>query len=82
MANEEKSLEMLENIQADMRTMKSDIAALKGEQIQENKAETEQQRMDEWEAWKQLSHILTKEEGDDLARVMDEIERRKAAMYA
>lgn len=81
MANEEKILEMLESIQADMQAMKADIASLKKNET-DGKTDPPQKTTDDWEIWEQMRHLLTKEEGDSLAEVMEEIERKKAAMYA
>ena len=81
MANEEKILEMLESIQADMRAMRADIASLKKKENDE-KTDLPPKATDDWEIWEQMRHLLTKEEGDSLAEVMEEIERKKAATYA
>ena len=78
MANEEKILSMLEGIQSELQTMKDDIISLK--KSINIKQEPHKPPMDELEVFRQMSQLLTKEEGDSLAAAMDEIERRKFAV--
>ena len=75
MSNEEKILAMLTSMQQDMATVKAEINGLKAREkerelkdIENHCGTVEEQK----EAWRQMSHLLTKEEGDALAIVVGE----------
>ena len=75
MSNEEKILEMLTSMQKDITMVKSEINGLKArekardlEDLENHCGTVEEQK----EAWRQLSHLLTKEEGEALAAVIGE----------
>lgn len=77
MSNEEKILSMLEKIQADVDTLKTDIAKLKaGEKINDEKP-----KMSQRDVWLAMSKLLDDEEKDALGRYQAEEEARKAALY-
>ena len=75
MSNEEKILEMLTSMQQDMATVKAEINGLKAREkerelkdIETHCGTVEEQK----EAWRQMSNLLTKEEGEALAAAVGE----------
>ena len=70
MSNEEKILEMLTSMQQDMATVKAEINGLKAREkerelkdLETHCGTVEEQK----EAWRQMSNLLTREEGEALA---------------
>ena len=75
MSNEEKILEMLTSMQQDMATVKAEINGLKAREkerelkdLETHGGTVEEQK----EAWRQMSNLLTKEEGEALAAAVGE----------
>lgn len=75
MSNEEKILEMLTSMQQDMATVKAEINGLKAREkerelkdLETHCGTVEEQK----EAWRQMSNLLTKEEGEALAAAVGE----------
>ena len=77
MSNEEKILSMLEKIQADVDTLKTDIAKLKaGEKINDEKP-----KMSSREALLKMATLFDDDEKEALGRYQAAEEARKVALY-
>ena len=77
MSNEEKILSMLVKIQADVDTLKIDVATIKaGEKINDEKP-----KMSSREALLKMATLLDDDEKDALGRYQAAEEARKEALY-
>ena len=75
MNNEEKILAALSNIQQDMATVKAEINGLKAREKERELKDLESYCgtvEEQKEAWRQMSNLLTKEEGEALAAAVGE----------
>ncbi|MBR1397168.1 MAG: hypothetical protein IJ563_06510 [Selenomonadaceae bacterium] len=88
MANEDKIIEMLTNIQSDIATMKADIDTLKNGKknniviTEDDNAETKEERIKkQLDALDKLVNLLNDEEKEAFGKFMDAEEERKAAIY-
>ena len=78
MSNEEKILDALGNIQADIKSMKADIETLKQNAFR--RKESSMSKISELEVVERMGKLLTKKEQDALGAAMEEIEKTKVAI--
>lgn len=76
MSNEEKILNMLGDMRADIEMIKAEIADLRGNR---GEAKRNQTGTEDMETIRKMSKLLTREEADDLAAV---VRRQKTGAYA
>ena len=77
-SNEEKILQMLDEMKADMNALKAEMETLKQHSVDSKKSVSQRQQK---EAIRRMSQILTADEKQSFGRFMDAEEARKAAVY-
>ncbi len=77
MSNEDKILEMLTEMQADMKIMQSDVSTLKNNGVKTIRPNAKEQIA----ILDAMRNLLTQEEKDALGRYQEAEESRKRALY-